>query len=199
MQDKRVSDQVLTGSRDSDCAVPGTPAHLDERFFLDDITESGNSRQITLYQIDDRSALSFFRFALSRARLVHLRLQRPKTPAALYLEHAQGTAVRGRMCATSTGDWQANVIDSRGQRISLGKVVPPASENATGCYRLVGGDDAGLFELDGHTIRLVSGNDDGLFEMDEVTGELFWVGSTEDIEDTATVFELSVRIDVDFH
>ena len=328
---------LLTSHAANESAAPTHARVADRRARasdLGDITESGNSRQITLYQIDDRSALIFFRFALSRARLVRLRLQRPKTPAALYLEHAQGTVVCGRVCATSTGEWlaatlqagayfvrvdfpsvarrasglllevapphddrvhrpvvpnvnrqgcapqadaatgpdrQADVIDSRYQRISLGKVVPPASGRATGCYRLVGGNDAGLFELDGdtgelyfvghevgdpagitefsltvrssggerevdhlvsvsladlreerpatdgkrkdllgtvtspalsgnsHRIRLVSGNDDGLFEMDEDTGELFWVGSTEDIEDTATVFELSVRIDVDLH
>lgn len=47
--------------------------------------------------------------------------------------------------------------------------------------------------------RLVGGNDTGLFELDECTGELFFNGSAEDLELMRHRFELAVRVDTRRH
>ena len=43
-------------------------------------------------------------------------------------------------------------------------------------------------------VRLVAGNESGLFELDESTGELFFTGTPEDLEDSLNRFELTVRV-----
>ncbi len=47
--------------------------------------------------------------------------------------------------------------------------------------------------------RLVAGNDDGLFELDEETGELFFTGSAEDFDLLEAGLELSFRLETSRH
>ena len=66
-------------------------------------------------------------------------------------------------------------------RVSLGRVSEPVPRGAGLRYRLVGGNESGLFELD------------------EDTGELFFTGAAEDLEEAETGFKLTVRVDPDRH
>ena len=72
----------------------------------------------------------------------------------------------------------ASIKSPHGPRISLGTVsgVPPLA-----------------FPV---SYRLVSGNEAGLFELDEATGELFFNGTTEDFEKSEGGFQLAVRAEV---
>ena len=47
--------------------------------------------------------------------------------------------------------------------------------------------------------RLVGGNEAGLFELDEDTGELFFIGSAEDLDSNGAGVELSIRLDIQRH
>ena len=66
-------------------------------------------------------------------------------------------------------------VDGSTSRVSLGTVSAVDPEGAAVEYSLVGGNEAGLFEVDGQT------------------GELFYTGGGEDYESGATQFDLSVR------
>ena len=48
-------------------------------------------------------------------------------------------------------------------------------------------------------VRLVAGHESGLFELDESTGELFFTGTAEDLEDSPSGVELTVRVGVQPH
>ena len=64
-----------------------------------------------------------------------------------------------------------------GERISLGRVALPVASGAALKYRLAGGNERGLFELD------------------EATGELFFNGDAEAFEEAGSNFELAVLVD----
>ena len=68
-----------------------------------------------------------------------------------------------------------------GRRVSLGTVSDGVPAGVPVRYSLVGGNEAGLFELD------------------ETTGELFFTGSAEDFELIRYRFELTVRVDTHLH
>ena len=69
------------------------------------------------------------------------------------------------------------------------------AENADGSSTLVslGTVSATDPEGRGHGYSLVGGNEAGLFELDAQTGELFYVGPGEDYESGSTQFDLTVR------
>ena len=66
-------------------------------------------------------------------------------------------------------------------RISLGRVSESGPDEPPLKYRLVGGNETGLFALD------------------EASGELFFTGSVDDFERLGTGFELTVRVDAESH
>ena len=66
--------------------------------------------------------------------------------------------------------------DGSTNRVSLGTVLATVPEEATLSYSLIGGNESGLFEIDGES------------------GELFYTGGGEDYETGSTSFELTVRI-----
>ena len=69
----------------------------------------------------------------------------------------------------------AENADGRTSRVSLGTVSATDPEGSTLAYSVVGGNEAGLFEIDA------------------ATGELFYAGSGEDYESGSTQFDLTVR------
>ena len=70
---------------------------------------------------------------------------------------------------------ETNPVPESASRISLGTVA--TAEQARRPFRY----------------RLVRGNEFGLFELDEYTGELFFTGSEKDLDDGSTDFDLIVR------
>lgn len=89
----------------------------------------------------------------------------------------QSVAVSVTRVETSPADAQG----SRGPRISLGRVLAPHPAGVPLRFRLVGG------------------NENGRFELDEATGELFFVGTEEEIDDAKAALKLIVRVDTDRH
>ena len=66
-------------------------------------------------------------------------------------------------------------------RVSLGLVGPPGLQGQAFRYRLMGGNASGLFELD------------------EATGELFFNGTAEELEEAENGFRLTVAVDAERH
>ena len=66
-------------------------------------------------------------------------------------------------------------------RVPLGLVGPPGPQGQALRYRLAGGNDSGLFELD------------------EATGELFFNGTAEEFAEAANGFRLTVKVDAERH
>lgn len=85
------------------------------------------------------------------------------------------------VCATRDNTRPKLVDTAQGLRISLGRIAGPAPPGAGITYRLTGGNEAGRFELD------------------ETTGELFFNGDAEELEEAENGSELTVRVEARRH
>ena len=111
-------------------------------------------------------------------------VERGTTEFVLIVRTDDGERSEDRPVAVSVTNADTLSADRRASgdgRISLGRVSAASSPGVALRY------------------RLASGNESGLFEVDETTGELFFKGAVEDLEDAETGFQLTVHVDAERH